>query len=265
MRASLWILAIAAVASCAPQPRDIVEHPRQPVVSAAAASPPSTTVLVRRPPRSSGRLDGDLVGRAVHEERDRLATCYRSAGGVAAGRGVVYALLDVAGSGRVRRVTIGHSDVRSRLFEHCVEEVLRSMPMPATGELSVIQAHVVFGATDHDEGRAMLIAYRESRQRGGDQGIVTEDPISVAGLRGRLQPCYERALRRSPGLQGRTELHLVLEEDGSVADAAFSSNGVFSDGLGRCVLGVVRSLRVHRDDPSVATLTYPVIIGAAGR
>jgi hypothetical protein len=82
----------------------------------------------------------------------------------------------------------------------------------------------------------------------------------MAGLRGRIQPCYERELRRRPGLRGRTVLHLTLERDGSVADAAFSSGDGVGDGLGRCVLGVVRNLRLDRDDPSVITLHYPVIL-----
>jgi len=215
-----------------------------------------STVLVRRPPRSSGRLDGDLVGRQLYERRARLAACYRDSGGVAAGRGVVYALLDVNSGGQVRRSTIGHSDVRDRRFERCLDNELRSLDLPATGDQSLVQAHLVFGAVDDEEGRAMMSAYRASRP--GDRSET--EPMELAGLRGRIQPCYERALRRTPNLSGRTVLHLVLDEDGSVADAAFSSGDGIGDGLGRCVLGVVRNLRFRREDASVATLSYPVIL-----
>ena len=180
-------------------------------------------------------------------------------GGEAAGRGVVYLLLDVDGEGEVWRVTVGHADVRGRAFERCLEATLRAVPMPATGQSSLVAAHLIFGATGEGEARQMLASYRARRRvEEPDRGA---HPLSLAELRGRIRPCYESALRRSPGLSGRTVLHLSLDDEGHVEDASFSSTGDgLGDGLGRCVLGAVRDLRLDRAETSVATLAYPVIV-----
>lgn len=255
MRRTLCLLGACCLVSCAARGPQGGEPQ-----AAAAPARASEAVLVRRPPRSSGALDGDAVGRALYAHRGELAACYDEVGGGRAGRGVVYALLDVGRDGAVRRADVGYTDVRDPRFERCVEGVMRGLPLPASGDLSLVQAHLVFGAESEEEGRALLAAYREGIQA-RETAARPDEPVTLAGLRGRIQPCYERALRRSPGLSGRTVLHIVLDEDGSVADAAFSSGDDLGDGLGRCVLGIVRSLRLSREDASVATLTYPVILG----
>jgi len=211
-------------------------------------------ILVRRPPSGSGPVDGDLIGRAIARRRGELAQCYRWAGGDAIGRGVVYVLLDLGSSGDVRGVTVGHTDVRDTGFESCLISVLGAIRAPRAERASLVQAYLVVGARSEDEARAMLVDYRAERN------ARPAAPVTVAGLRGRLQPCYERELRRRPGLRGRTVLQLTLDQNGTVADAAFSSDDGLDDGLGRCVLGMVRNLRLQRDDPSMVTLQYPVIL-----
>jgi len=212
-------------------------------------------VLVRRAPSSTGGLEGDVVGRALARQSSHFATCYQAAGGPQIGRGVVYLLLDVEAAGRIGRVTVGHSDIRSPRFESCLRDSLDELTLPEASGPSMVQAHLVFGTNDDDEGREMLRAYRATRVRDGNADMAA---VPLSGLRRRVQSCYERAFR-GRGMRGRMVLALTLTEDGSVSEAAVSEENL--DGrLDRCVLGAVRNLRLEQQQASAATLLYPVIL-----
>lgn len=214
-------------------------------------------VLVRRPPRSSGQIDGDAVGWALFRHSHRFAACYDDAGGARSGAGVVYLLLDVERNGELSGVTIGHSDIRSERFERCLRQELLSLDLPSGESRATLQAHLIFGASGVEEGRRMLGDYRSSRA----PSEVDSEQIAVplSNLRARIQSCYERISRRRPYLRGRMVLELTVEEDGSVSDAEVSEDDL--DGtLNQCVLNAVRDLRLMGEYASAATMRYPVFL-----
>lgn len=262
-----YLLALA-LAGCA---SGAVQGAGPSLPAAAPVDEPTPAVLVRRPPSSSGALEGDAAGWALFEQAGELGACYADAGGAALGRGVVYVVLDVEPGGRVDRATIGHSDVRSSRFEACLRQALLGVAMPASAGGSRVQAHLVFGAGDRAEGRAMLVAYRATRAVAGGGGAgaaVAAEAIPLTGLRSRIQTCYERRLRGRPGLRGRMLLELTVESDGQVSRAGIAAGAggdrpdrgpALDDALSRCVLGAVRNVRLAGEYASSATLTYPVV------
>ncbi len=213
------------------------------------------SVLVRRAPRATGDLDADAAGRALARRWRDFEACHEAAGGDRIGRGVVYVLLDVAPGGVVEHVTVGHSDVRAVRFETCLRGVLRETTLPAATTSSLVQAHLIFGAEGIDEGRQMLRAYRSTRAP--TRETTRSAAVPLVDLRHRVQSCYERALRRRPSLRGRLVLELTVAEDGEIAEAEVSEDGL--DGvLDRCVLGAIRGLRL--EVASASRLQYPVIL-----
>jgi hypothetical protein len=265
-----WLLALA-LSGCA---SGVVRGAAPQAADAATGEDRAAAVLVRRPPASSGALAGDAAGWALFEHADELGACYDDAGGSVVGRGVVYVVLDVEPQGRVDHVTVGHSDVRSARFEECLRGALQGVAMPPAADGARVQAHLVFGAADAAEGRAMLVAYRATRAgasggaaRAEDDGIA--ETIPLTGLRTRIQTCYERRLRGRPGLRGRMLLELTVDADGLVSRAGFADGAgggragrpsPLDATLSRCVLGAVRNVRLEGDYAASATLTYPLIL-----
>jgi hypothetical protein len=214
-------------------------------------------VLVRRPPRSSGDIDADAVGWALFRNSSRFAACYEEGGGPRNGTGVVYLLLDVERTGELADVTIGHSDIRSERFESCLRRELQELSLPGGSTRATLQAHLIFGASDFDEGRRMLSEYRATRVTSNARR--ERDAVPLTDLRARIQSCYERISRRQPELRGRMVLELTIEEDGYVSDAAVSEDDL--DGsLNQCVLSSVRDLRLMGEYASAATMRYPVVL-----
>jgi hypothetical protein len=255
---ALLVLVLAA-AGCAAGARPVARsQPRAAVDPAESSAEPE--ILVRRPPSSTGALDGDEAGWAIFGRSAELGACYAGAGGGLAGRGVVYVLLDVEPAGTVERVTIGHSDIRGARFEGCLRDALSGLALPSSGRRALVQTHLVFGARDRDDGRALLRAYRTARAGGGAPHAARgEAAVSLTSLRGRIQTCYERRLRGRPDLRGRMMLELTVEVDGQISRAAVTEQAL-DDRLSRCVLGAVRNVRLQGEYASSAILQYPVIL-----
>lgn len=213
-------------------------------------------VLVRRAPRSRGSLDGDAAGQVIYENVGQLEECHTSAGGVDAGRGVVYVLLDVTARGQVDGVLIGHSDIENTRFMECLERELGELAMPATSESSVVQAHLVFGARDQDEGREMLRAYRASRAAQSDE---SEEAVPLTEVRRSVQGCYERVFRGRGTEGGRMVLTLTVDDDGRIESVEITEDSL--DGsLDSCIHTVVEKLRLELNEGMGSSVIYPVII-----
>lgn len=218
-------------------------------------------VLVRRAPRSRGSLDGNAAGQVIFENETLLEQCYASAGGVEAGRGVVYLLFDVTSRGAVDGVLIGHSDVENMGFLQCLERELGELSMPATSGSSVVQAHLVFGARDEDEGREMLRAYRASRD---EETEVSDEAVPLTAVRQSVQGCYERVFRGRGTEGGRLVLTLNVEDDGRVASVDITEDS-FESALNICVHTVVEKLRLELDEGAGPSINYPVIISPSAQ
>lgn len=233
---------------------ETVAKEQPPTIAESRALPP---VLVRRTPRSSGSIAGDDAGQLLAHHADQLAGCYDDAGGAQAGRGVVYLLIDINESGAVSRLTVGHSDVRSLRFETCLRQELSNIAFPRTSSPSTVQAHLVFGAEDIDDGRAMMRRYRASRAPTSARPRSTT--ARRADVRQRIQSCYERARRERPWLRGRMVLELTIDREGAVSNAAIA-DGDLDQQLSRCVLDAVENLRIEGEHTAAATLQFPVIL-----
>jgi hypothetical protein len=217
----------------------------------ARGAPP---VLVRREPRCSGTYDCDAAGLEIFGLEEQLGACYEEAGAARAGRGVVYALLDVQPEGDVHGVLIGYSDVRSAGFMDCLERELGTLSMPASQSTSVVQALLVFGARDQAEGREMLAAYRTARA-----ASESDEPVPTTAIRQSVQSCYERQFRSREAPAGRIVLSLTTHEDGRVESVAVTEDA-FGGQLDECVVDVVGKLHLSLEEGAGTSLVYPVVL-----
>jgi len=218
-----------------------------------------TPVLVRRAPSSSGSLEGDVAGRIIFGHADRLASCYEAVGGAAAGRGVVYLILDVEPQGQVRQAMVGHTDVHQPRFESCLVEELGNLRMPPSADRAVIQAHLLFGARDEDEGRAMLRAYRASRAASGGPDLGTETRIRLSDVGRRVQRCYERTFRGHFNDPGRFVVALTIADGGQVSSVDVIEESL--DGrLDECVQDELENVMLEDDGDLPPRILYPVIL-----
>jgi len=214
-------------------------------------------VLVRRAPSATGPIDRHGAGLALARNSGHFAACHEAADPGIAGNGVVYLVLDVDAPGRVRRVTIGHSDIRSSRFERCLRDALSELALPAAEAGSVVQTHIVFGAADQNEARRMLQTYRGSRAT--EPSGVSTARAPLEHVRDRIEACYQRALRSQPELRTRMVLRLTLASDGRVTDATFDANRS-GDSLAGCIRRGLRDMRLETAETNAVTLLYPVVL-----
>jgi len=228
----------------------------------SSAEPPladsveTSLVLVRRAPESNGPLDGEEAGRVLFEESQRLSACYDESGASRSGAGVAFVIFDVESSGEITAAVVGHSDVRSTSFVECLEGALRSIPMPRSEGKSVVQAYLVFGAEDEDEGRRMLSAYREARARSAE---LWADAMPLTQVRTLVQGCYERAFRGRSGSSGRLVLDMTMGQGGLIDRVEITEDN-FEGQLDDCVLASLRGRLIQLDVETATTVTYPVLL-----
>ncbi len=74
-----------------------------------------------------------------------------------------------------------------------------------------------------------------------------------------LQDCYERELKRDPGLSGKIEIEFTIDENGRVEDARVSSNRMGSDAVGDCIVSRIRRWRFPKPDGGSVTVNFPFI------
>lgn len=211
-------------------------------------------VLIRRPPASSGGLDGDAAGQVLFENRECLSRCYTSLDSDRVGQGVVYAVLDVESNGHVDGVLIGHSDVRSAPFLECLDRELSDLEMPRSSERSAVQVYFVFGTVDIAHARQFLRDYRERRD--GEEG---SDTVALSEIGTSVRGCYERIFRSQRTEPGRVVLDLTLTESGEISDIGISEDD-FDGRLDECIQTVVEKLRFDMTEEISTSFSYPVII-----
>jgi TonB family protein len=129
------------------------------------------------------------------------------------------------------------------------------------------QAASIGGLATAGGGRVGLGGKREARV-----GSVTTEAPEVDGAldssaiarvvrRGQkaVQLCYERELKRDPGLSGKIEIEIEIGEDGRVSSATVASNRLGSDAVGDCIVGRVRRWRFPQPDNGSVFVTLPFI------
>ena len=89
------------------------------------------------------------------------------------------------------------------------------------------------------------------------------DSAAIARVvRGRMRmvrDCYERELKRDPGLAGKIEIEFTIGEDGKVEEAYVSNNAMGSDAVGACIVGRIRRWRFPQPDGGSVTVNFPFI------
>ncbi len=73
-----------------------------------------------------------------------------------------------------------------------------------------------------------------------------------------IRLCYERALKRRPGLAGVVEIRLLVGADGRATTATVHRNTTGHDGLGKCIAYTMKRWRFPRPVDGVETeVIYP--------
>lgn len=76
---------------------------------------------------------------------------------------------------------------------------------------------------------------------------------------GRYRLCYEKALRRDPGLQGRVTVKFMIDRHGAVAVASDGGSDIPDEGVRECVIKSFTSLSFPEPDSGTVTVVYPIV------
>ncbi len=82
---------------------------------------------------------------------------------------------------------------------------------------------------------------------------------------GRLRACYERELAIKPTLGGRMTVGFTVARDGSVGQAAITSDSTGSTTLGGCVVRTIRALSFPVPEGGIVRVSYPITFSDDGR
>ena len=85
----------------------------------------------------------------------------------------------------------------------------------------------------------------KSRRPEKHTGNLAAELISkeVRRYEGAMKACYERALKRSPGLKGKVQLTVVVDTDGSTKSARTRGISLQDDHVVRCMEGHAKKMR----------------------
>jgi TonB family protein len=96
-------------------------------------------------------------------------------------------------------------------------------------------------------------------------GALDSDAIAKV-VRGRMkmvQDCYERELKRDPGLAGKIEIEFTIDEEGRVIEAVVANNKMGSDAVGDCIVSRLKRWRFPKPDGGSVTVNFPFIFTAS--
>ncbi len=78
----------------------------------------------------------------------------------------------------------------------------------------------------------------------------------------RVTRCYERELKRRPGLEGRLEVRFTIVSDGTVASSDVVQDSIGSPDMARCIAAQFRTFRFRALGLSAGqevTVAYPLV------
>jgi len=101
---------------------------------------------------------------------------------------------------------------------------------------------------------------------GAEGGIGKIDNASVASVFGRrkgaIKACYERELRRNPGLNGRITLRFTIGTSGRITSINASQNTTGDEAIASCIISKVQDWKFDPPTGGAVTFTYPFILEA---
>lgn len=182
-----------------------------------------------------------------------------------------------------------HRAQRLRLCSHVVASQSRSMPRPRLRVVALALAIVACSSAPEPSVPAAPplpvaaplpaseptlaaepvverpIAGRATTDEDGDEesgGWSYADEVVAPALRERssaIEACYQRELRRHPGLRGTLRVSLSIEESGAVTDTSIDSSELPSAAVAECIRGIVQALRLPvGPEGGTITVTYPL-------
>jgi hypothetical protein len=76
---------------------------------------------------------------------------------------------------------------------------------------------------------------------------------------GRMRACYQSALLRDPGLEGRVAVKFVIDRSGAVAMASAAEHSFPDESVPRCVARAFGSLSFPQPEGGIVTVVYPIV------
>ena len=79
-----------------------------------------------------------------------------------------------------------------------------------------------------------------------------------------LMFCFNKELRRNPGLSGKITVRFTIESKGRVTKASVASSTISSSTLKECLLKIIRRFKFKRisEREGSMTVTYPFVFNA---
>jgi TonB family protein len=92
-------------------------------------------------------------------------------------------------------------------------------------------------------------------------GALDSDAIAkvVRARKRMVQDCYERELKRDPGLSGKIEIEFTIDSNGRISEAFVASNRMGSDAVGDCIISRLKRWRFPKPDGGSVTVNFPFI------
>ena len=98
---------------------------------------------------------------------------------------------------------------------------------------------------------------------GGTGMMSSSDVARVVNKRlGAIKGCYERGLKRNPGLQGKITIRFTISGSGRVTTARATLNQLNPE-VGACITGAFKRFRFPPPDGGEVTFEYPFLFTPA--
>jgi hypothetical protein len=93
-------------------------------------------------------------------------------------------------------------------------------------------------------------------------GEISTDTVTreMRRRRAAFALCYSHALRVTPGLRGKVEIAMTIEESGLPTNVSVVSNSTDDDAVASCIAGVVRRMRFTAPTDGNVRMHYPFVL-----
>lgn len=79
-----------------------------------------------------------------------------------------------------------------------------------------------------------------------------------------IQGCYEKELKRNPGLKGKVVVRFVINPDGRVSEISIETNSMGDEAVAACIVNVIRSWKFPFHPPDAAAVSFPFVFSPGG-
>jgi TonB family protein len=79
-----------------------------------------------------------------------------------------------------------------------------------------------------------------------------------------VEDCYQRELKRNPQLQGRVEIELTIDAEGSVQNVRVAANATGSPEVAECIVSRIQRWKFPKPAGGSVTVTFPFLFTSSG-